>query len=68
MKSKRKHLKPYRRSARASIARVKAILKYDLDTPNDLTPFEQALLEAERADFVEVKNHEAFIKKTILRK
>ena len=62
MKSKRKRTNSYRRSARASIARVNAILKYDLDEPVDLTPFERALLEAERGDVVKVKRHAELVK------
>lgn len=58
MKSKTKRQKSYRRLACASIARVNAILKYDLVEPADMTPFERAMLEAERGDVVEVKNHE----------
>ncbi|HPB02758.1 MAG TPA: hypothetical protein PLZ67_07370 [Bacteroidales bacterium] len=58
MKSKKKQQKSYRRLARTSIARVNTILKYDLDEPNDLTPFERALLEAERGDGVEAEKHE----------
>lgn len=68
MKSKTKRQKSYRRLARASIARVNVILKYDLDEPADLTPFERAILEAERGDVVEVKNHEALMKKILLGK
>lgn len=64
MKSKRKRTNLYRRSARASIARVRAILKYDLDEPADLTPFERALLEAERGDGIKVENHEELIDQT----
>jgi len=65
MKSKKKRKNSYRLSARASIARVKAILKYDLDAPNDLTPFERALLEAERGVGVKVKSHEELVEKII---
>lgn len=62
MKSKKKQQKSYRRLARTSIARVNVILKYDLDEPADLTPFERALLEAERGVGVKVKSHEKIMK------
>lgn len=64
MKSKTKRQKSYRRLARASIARVNAILQYDLDDPKDLTPFEQALLEVERGIGIKVENHEELIDQT----
>jgi hypothetical protein len=68
MKFKKKRRESYRRSARASIARVNVILKYDLDEPADLTPFERALLEAERGIGVKVEKHEELMKKILLRK
>ena len=64
MKSKKQRKSSFRRSARASIARVKAILKYDLDEPKDLTPFERSLLEAERGVGVKVTKHSELIDST----